>query len=383
MSMFTFTAEQELLRTVIREFVEKEIAPKAQEWDEQNHCPIELFPKLGEMGFLGIFVPQVYGGVGMGFLERTICLEELARHSAGLAITVMAHQLCMGGILNFGTEEQKQKYLPELASGKKVGSLSLTEATGGSDFMGQKSTGVYKDGQWLINGRKCFITNANVADIDLWTVITGKNEKGRPIMTAFLIDKGTPGHAPGRTEHKLGMRSSNTGDVSCVNVKLSPEQMLDGEGCGPKIALSTIQEVGRAGMSAISLGILRGCLEEAIKFSTERITYGKPLSKLPNIQFSIAENKLDYEAARLLTYRAAAMKDQGLPCALEFALSKYAATEGAIRAAKRTIDLMGGYGVINEYPIGRFLRDALAGSTAGGTSDILKVVIAAETLKQK
>jgi alkylation response protein AidB-like acyl-CoA dehydrogenase len=381
MSMFTFTQEQELLRKAIREFVENEIAPQAQEWDEQNHCPIELFQKLGKMGFLGIFVPQEYGGVGMGFLERTICLEELARHSAGLAITVMAHQLCMGGILNFGTEEQKQQYLPDLSSGKKIGSLSLTEATGGSDFMGQKSTGVLKDNQWIINGRKCFITNANVADVDLWTVITGKNEKGRPIMSAFIIDKGTPGHAAGRTEHKLGMCSSNTGDVSCVNVKLSPEQMLDQEGSGPKIALSTIQEVGRAGMSAISLGILRGCLEESIKFSKERITYGKPLSKLMNVQFSIAENKLDYESARLLTYRAAGMKDEGLPCACEFALSKYAATEGAIRAAKRTIDLMGGYGVINEYPIGRFLRDALAGSTAGGTTDILRVVIAAETLK--
>lgn len=382
MGLFTLTEEQEMLRKVIREFVEAEIAPKAHEWDEQNYCPTELFGLLGEMGIIGTFVPEEYGGAGLGFIERSICLEELGRHSAGLAISVMAHQLCMGGILFFGTEEQKQKYLPDLASGKKIGALSLTEATGGSDFMGQKSTGEFKDGKWVLNGRKCFITNAAVADIDLWTVITGKNEKGRPVMTAFLIDKDTPGHTSGRVEHKIGLRSSNTGDVSCVNVTLGPEQMLAQEGSGPKIALSTIQEVGRAGMSAINVGILRGCLEESVKFSNERIIYGKPLNKLMNIQFAIAETKLDYETAWLLTYRAAAMKDQGMPCAGEFAQSKYLATEGAIRSAKRTIDLMGGYGAINEYPVGRFLRDALAGSTAGATSDVLKVVIAAETLKR-
>lgn len=376
-----FTEEQEMLRMSIREFVEAEVKPNAKEWDEKSYCPIELFPALGDMGILGTFVPEEYGGVGLGYIERSVCLEELARHSAGLAITVMAHQLCLGGILSYGTEAQKQKYLPDMCSGKKIGALSLTEPTGGSNFMGQTATGECKDGQWVINGRKCFITNAMLADIDLWTVVTGENEKGRAVLSAFLIDKGTQGHNPGRTEHKMGMRSSNTGDISCVNVELAPEQLLNGEGMGAKIALSTIQEVGRAGMSAINVGILRGCLEESVQFSKERIVYGRPLHKLVNIQFAIAENKLDYETAKLLTYRAADRKDKGLSCSCEFALAKYAATEGAIRAAKRTIDLMGGYGVINEYPIGRFLRDAISGSTAGGTSDVLKVVIAAETLK--
>lgn len=380
--MFTFTEEQEMLRRAVREFVEAEVAPKAQEWDEQDHCPAELFPLLGDMGIIGIFVPEAYGGVGLGYVERVICLEELARHSAGLAITVMAHQLCMGGVMNYGTEEQKQKYLPDLARGRKIGALSLTEATGGSNFMGQTSIGEWKDGQWVLNGRKCFITNAHLADLDLWTVVTGKNAKGRPELSAFLIDRGTPGHTPGRAEHKLGMRSSNTGDVSCVNVQVDSSQMLEQRGKGAKVALSTIQEVGRAGMSAINLGILRGCLEESVQFANDRILYGKPLHHMTNIQFSLAENRLDYETARLLTYRAASMKDKGVPCSAEFAMAKYAATEGAIRAAKRTIDLMGGYGVINEYPVGRYLRDALAGSTAGGTSDVLKVVIAGETVKQ-
>ncbi len=381
MSMFVFTEEQQLLRKAVREFVEAEIAPHAKRWDEENHCPIELFPELGRLGMIGTFVPECYGGVGMGYIERVICLEELARHSAGLAITIMAHQLCMGGILLFGSEEQKQKYLPDMATGKKVGALSLTEAIGGSNFMGQQSTGMQQDGKWLLNGRKCFITNAHLADVDLWTVVTGKNARGRSVLTAFLMDKDTQGRMPGRAEHKLGMRSSNTGDISCVNVELDESHILEKEGSGAKIALSTIQEVGRAGMSAICLGILRGCLEESLEFSKERMIYGKPLHKLINIQFSLAENRLDYESARLLTYRAAGMKDAGEPCAGEFALAKYAATEGAIRAAKRTIDLMGGYGVINEYPVGRFLRDALTGSTAGGTSDVLKVVIAAESLK--
>lgn len=381
MSMFVFSDEQQLLRKSVREFVENEIAPYAKQWDEENHCPIELFPKLGELGVIGTFIPEEYGGVGMGYIERIICLEEIARHSAGLAITIMAHQLCMGGILLFGSEEQKKKYLPDLANGRKVGSLSLTEAIGGSNFMGQQATGVHQNGKWVINGRKCFITNAHLADVDLWTVVTGKNAKGRASLTAFLIDKETKGRTPGRAEHKLGMKSSNTGDVNCVNVELNETQLLDREGSGAKIALSTIQEVGRAGMSAVCLGILRGCLEESLQFSKERMIYGKPLHKLPNIQFSLAENKLDYESAKLLTYRAASMKDDSEPCSCEFALAKYAATEGAIRAAKRTIDLMGGYGVINEYPVGRFLRDALTGSTAGGTSDVLKVVIAAESLK--
>lgn len=380
MSFFKFTDDQEMLRKAVREFVEAEVAPKAKEWDEKDICPIELFPLLGEMGIIGTFIPEEYGGAGLGFVERTICLEELSRHSAGLGITAMAHQLGCAAILYYGSEEQKNKYLPDLATGRKIAGLSLTEPTGGSDFMGQRATGEFREGQWTLNGRKCFITNPGIADVDIWTVITGKNEKGKPVMTAFIIEKGTPGYTAGRTEHKLGLRSSLTGDVICTDVKLSPQQMLQNEGSGAKIGMATIQEVGRAGMSAICTGILRGCLEDSLKFSNERIIYGKPLHRLMNIQFAIAENRLEYETAKLLTYNGAAKKDEGLPCATEFAMSKYFANEAAIRAAKRTIDLMGAYGVINEYPVGRYLRDALACSPAGGTSDIQKLVIAAGTL---
>ncbi|MFZ5754359.1 MAG: acyl-CoA dehydrogenase family protein [Bacillota bacterium] len=383
MQFFQFTEEQEMLKKAVREFVEAEIAPKAAEWDEKDYCPVELFPKMGEMGITGIFVPEQYGGAGLGHVERAICLEEISRHSAGLGIALMTHQLCVAGILYYGTEEQKQKYLPELAAGTKIGGLSVTEPGGGSDFMGQKSTGEFKDGYWVLNGRKCFITNSHVADIDIWTVITGQDEKGRPIMTTFIIDPDTPGHTPGRKEHKLGLRGSVTGDVNCVEVKVAPEQMLGKEGAGAKIAMTTIQEVGRAGMSAINVGILRGCVEEGVKFANERIVYGKPIAKLQAVQFDIAETRLEYEAAKLLTYRAAAMKDAGIPCATEFAMAKLYATEAACRAAKRIMDMMGGYGIVNEYPIGRFLRDALASIAAGGTSHIQKLVIAGSTLSGK
>lgn len=383
MEFFQFTEEQEMLRKAVREFVEAEIAPHAAEWDEKDHCPVELFPKMGEMGITGIFVPEEYGGAGLGHVERAICLEEISQYSAGLGIALMTHHLGIAPILYFGTEEQKQKYLPDLAAGKKICGLSVTEPAGGSDFMGQKASGELKDGQWVINGRKCFITNAHVADVDIWAVVTGQDEKGRALMTAFIIDKDTPGHTTGRKEHKLGLRGSVTGDVNCVDVVLGEDAVLGGVGKGAKIAMSSIQEVGRAGMAAIAVGILRGCVEESVKFSSERILYGKPLNKLQAIQFIIAENRVDYEAAQLLTYRAASLKDAGKPCATEFSVAKLFATEAAIQAAKRTIDLMGGYGCINEYPVGRFLRDAIATIPAGGTSHVQKLIIAGSTIKGK
>ncbi|MFZ5944622.1 MAG: acyl-CoA dehydrogenase family protein [Bacillota bacterium] len=383
MEFFKFTEEQEMLRKAVREFVESEIAPKADHWDEEDSCPVELFPLMGEMGINGIFVPEEFGGAGLGWVERAICLEEVSRYSAGLGIALMTHQLGIAAILYYGTEEQKKKYLPELCAGKKIGGLSVTEPIGGSDFMGQKASGEFRDGKWVLNGRKCFITNSHVADVDIWTVNTGTDEKGRPILTGFIIDGGTEGHIPGRKENKLGLRGSVTGDINCVDVVLGPEQMLGKEGDGAKIAMSTISEIGRAGMAAICVGILRGCVEEAVKFANERVVYGKPIAKLQAIQMMVADIRVDYEAANLLTFRAASMKDAGIPCTTEFAIAKLFATEGAVRAAKNTMDLMGGYGIVNEYPVGRFLRDALVSIPSGGTSVIQKLIIAGSTLKGK
>jgi len=378
---FTFTEEQELLRKVVREFVMAEIAPKAAEWDEKDYCPVELFPKMGELGITGVFVPEEYGGAGLGHVERAICIEEISRYSAGLGIALMTHHLGLSAILYFGSEEQKQKYLPELAAGTKIAGLSVTEPSGGSDFMGQKSTAEMKYGKWVINGRKCFITNSHIADVDIWTVRTGTDERGRALLSAFIIEKGTPGYAPGRKESKMGLRGSVTGAIVCTNVQLEASQMLGKEGQGTKIGLASIGEIGRAGMAAINVGILRGCVEESVKFANERITYGKPLSRLQAVQLLIADNRVDYEAAKLLTYRAAALKDNELPSTTEFAIAKYFSTEAAVRSAKRTMELMGGYGVVNEYPVGRFLRDALASIPAGGTSQIQQIIIAGDTIR--
>jgi len=377
-----FNEEQELLRKSVREFVLEEIAPKAADWDEKDVFPNEIFPLLGEIGITGVTVPESFGGLGLGYVERAICLEEISRYSGGLGIAVMTHHLGMSPIIDVGNEEQKAKYLPELASGKKIAGLSVTEPSGGSDFMGQQSSAKETDGKWHLNGRKCFITNSNVADVDVWTVRTGEDEKGRAQFTAFIIEKDDIGHKPGRKEHKMGLRGSVTGDIVCDDVVLANDRIIGKVGAGAKIGINAISEVGRSGMASICVGILRGCLEESIKFANERIIYGKPLSKLQSAQFIIAENRTAYEAARLMLYNAMALKDKGQPCSTQVAMAKLYATEEAVLAAKRTMDLMGGYGCINEYPVGRFLRDALASIPAGGTSHIHKIIISGAAMKE-
>lgn len=377
MGFFTLTEEQQMLKKAVHEFAEAEIAPFASEWDEKDECPIEYFQKLGELGITGIFVPEQYGGVGLGHVERMICLEEISRYSAGLGMAVMTHHLGIAPILEHGTESQKEKYLPDLCSGKKIAGLGVTEVTGGSDYMGQKTVAKKNaDGEWKINGRKCFITNSHIADISIITARTGEDEKGRPKMSAFLLGRDTPGFAPGRKEHKLGLRGSVTGDLVMQDVMVTKDALIGIEGAGGQIGISAISEIGRAGMSAVGLGILRGCVEESTKFSKERVLYGKPLSKLQSVQFEIAQIWIKYESARLLSYYAAGLKDDRLPCTTEFSVAKLVATEGAVEAAKRLMDLMGGYGIINEYPAGRFLRDAIASIPSGGTSHIQQIVIA-------
>lgn len=380
--MLVFDENKQLLQKAIREFVVEEIAPKASEWDAEDIFPKDLFPVMGEMGITGIIAPEDFGGEGLGYTERAICLEEISRYSAGLGIAMMTHHLGMSAILDAGTKEQKEKYIPELASGKKIGGLSVTEAGGGSDFMGQKSSAEKVGEHWLLNGRKCFITNAGVADVDVWTVRTGEDDKGRPSLTAFIIDDTIAGHKGGRKENKIGLRGSVTGDVVCDNVQLNDINILGSVGTGAKIGMRAIGEVGRSGMAAICVGILRGCLEESIKFASERIIYGKPLVKLQSAQFAIAENRTAYEAARLMLYSAMSKKDNGQPCGNEVAMAKLFSTEEAVKAAKRTMDLMGGYGCINEYPVGRFLRDALASIPSGGTSHIQKLVICGSAMKE-
>ena len=379
MQFFEFTEEQELLRKSVKEFTKAEIAPKAAEWDEQDYFPIELFPVMGEMGISGIFIDEKYGGAGMGHVERAICIEEISRYSGGMGIALMTHHLGMSAIYDFGSDGQKSKYLPELCAGIKLCGLAVTEPGGGSDFSGQKTTAELVDGQWVLNGRKCFITNHN-ADVSIITAVTGVDERGRNKLSAFIVEKGTPGFSTGRKEHKLGLRGSVTGDLIINNVKIPESNIIGKPGDGSKIGMTCIGEVGRAGMSAICVGILRGCLEEAVKFANERVLYGKPIAKLQAIQLEIANIRTEYEAAKLLLYYAASKKDAKQPATPDFSIAKYYSTEAAVRASKRVMELMGGYGVVNEYPVGRFLRDSLASIPSGGTSHIQQIIIASNTL---
>jgi alkylation response protein AidB-like acyl-CoA dehydrogenase len=373
--------QQELLRKVVREFVENEIAPIAQKIDEEDTCPVELFKKTAQLGFNGVFVPVNYGGAGLGYTEMAIIVEEIARHAAGLGIGLVAHYMAVYAILTWGTEEQKQKYLPLVCSGS-FGGLSVTEPGGGSDFMGQKSTGQLVDNEWVLNGRKCFITNSHCMGVNVVSVRTGEDAKGRPQLSAFIVEGSTPGHNAGRNEKKAGLRGSFTGDIIMDNVRLPQDNLLGKQGDGAKISLGTLGEMGRGGTAAVALGILRGCLEESVKYAKERIIYGKPLSNLTSIQFAIAQNRTDYEAARLLTYNAVGIKDAGKPCSSEIAMAKFFAAEAAVNAAKRTMDLMGGYGVVTDYPVSRYLRDAMTTIPACGTSHIMQIIIAGGELRK-
>jgi len=376
-----FNEDQKMLRSVVRELVEKEVAPHAAKWDEEDKCPVELFKVFGEQGLLGIFVSPEYGGAGLGLTERAIVLEEVARYSAGFSIALMTHDLCTAAIYNHGTEEQKKAWLPKLCTAEVIGGLSVTEPTGGSDLTNQATTIEANENGYVLNGRKVFITNSHIADLNIWTGTSGVNAKGRKELSAVLIPPGTPGLSAGRKENKLGLRGSVTGDTIAKDVQLSADAIVGKEGKGAGLALHTIGHFGRSGMSAIATGILRGCVEEAVKFGNERLIYGKPLTKIPAMQAIIAENQIAFEAASAMLYNATAIYDRGEDAIARLAAVKYFTTEEAVSSARRTMDLMGGYGVINEYPVGRFLRDALANIPSGGTSQIMKVIVAGNVLR--
>lgn len=379
---FNLSGEQDILKKAVKEFAEAEIAPHAAQWDEAGHFPLEMFRKLGELGLTGIIVPEAYGGSGLGYTELAIALEEIGRHSAGVSVSLLPHYLVISAILNFGNDEQKRRWLPRLAAGEITACLSVTEPTGGSDLSNIGTAAELAGNDWYINGRKVFITNAHLAGIDLVIARTGVDEKGRHLLSAFVVEEHTQGRIPGRKENKFGLRSSDMGEIIYKDARAPQENMLGGPGDGRKVALASIGETGRGGMAAVSLGIIRACLEDSVKFSRERVLYGRALSGLQAIQFMISENRMDYETSRLLTYRAFALKDSGRDCAAEFAMAKLYATEAAVRAARRTMDLMGGYGIINEYPANRYLRDALSGIPADGTSQVMQLIIAADTLKR-
>lgn len=370
---FTFTDEQEMFRKAAREFAESRVAPFIPEMEQTGKVPPDLVKALGEAEMMAITIPEEYGGLGLGFVARMIALEEISRISTATAMMLQVFALGIDPIVRFGTEEQKREYLPELATGKRLASVAVTEPTGGSDPTGGRTTYVKDGSDFIVTGRKCFITNAHIADT---ITVLAKDETNPKAFSALIVEKGTEGFRATHEEHKVGMKGCNTGELSLEKCRVPAAQLLGQEGKGLRVTMSAIGDVGRGGMVGCAIGLHTACLEASIKFANERVLYGKPISNLQAIQMKLAEMKIDLEAGRLLAYRAAAMQDRGEASSNEYAVAKYFTTETAQKAAKMAVDIHGGYGCMEEYAVTRYLRDAFILGPSAGTSDIMKVIVA-------
>ena len=370
---FTFSEEQEMFRKAARDFAETKVAPHVDEMEKTGEVSDDVVKALGEAEMMALTIPEEYGGLDLGYTARMIALEEISRISVATAMMLQVFALGIEPILKFGSDELKEKYLPGLATGERLSTTAVTEATGGSDPTGIR-TSYKKDGDdFIVNGRKCFITNSHIADtINILT----KSEDDPKAFCAFTIDKDMDGWKATHKEHKFGMRGCNTGELAFENLRIPKEQLLGEEGKGLRVSMAAIGDVGRGGMVGCALGLQAACLEESIKFAKERILYGKPISNLFAIQNKLAEMKIDLEAGRLLAYRASTLQDQGQRSSNEFAVAKYFTTEVAQKAAKMAVDIHGGYGCMEEYAVTRFLRDSFILGPSAGTSDIMKVIVA-------
>jgi alkylation response protein AidB-like acyl-CoA dehydrogenase len=377
---FTFNEEQEMFRQAAREFAETVVASKVPEMEETAQVDHAVVHGLGEAEMMALTIPEEYGGLGLGYTTRLIALEEIGRVSVATAMMLQVFALGIEPIILFGSEEQKRKYLPELATGERLATVAVTEPGGGSDPSCSR-TAYFRDGEdYVLNGRKCFITNSHIADTI--TVMAKDAESDDPrAFSAFIVEKGMEGFRPTHEEHKVGMRGCNTGELSFEDCHIPGENLLGPEGKGMRVAMSAIGMVGRGGMVGCALGLHTACLEVSLKYASERILYGKPISNLQTIQNKLAEMKIDLEAGRLLGYRAAAMQDQGQQASNEFAVAKYFTTETAQKAAKIAVDIHGGYGCMEEFDVSRYYRDAAVLGPSAGTSDIMKVIVAGWILR--
>jgi hypothetical protein len=368
------------IRDTIREFAEKSIRPVIMEYDESQKFPMEIIKHLGELGFLGVLVPEEYGGAGLGYIEFAIIIEELAKVDPSVALSVAAHNgLGTNHLYNFGSEEQRRKYLPDLTSGKKIAAWGLTESVSGSDAAGLKSFAEKKDGYYLLNGSKTFITHGTVGDVAVIMAITDKT-RGKKGISAFILEKGMDGYIVGKKENKLGMRASDTTQLTFENCKIPIENLLGKEGEG-FIQAMKILEGGRISIAALSVGLAQGCLEASLKYSNERKQFGKHLSEFQAVQFKLAEMLTNIEAARMLTYRAAFKKDKGETITKEAAMAKLFASEAAEKAASEAVQIHGGYGFIKDFPVEKFYRDVKLCTIGEGTSEVQRIVIAKDLLK--
>ncbi|MBI5575683.1 MAG: acyl-CoA dehydrogenase [Deltaproteobacteria bacterium] len=378
--VFDLTEEQRMIQEMARNFAQKEVLPAAADLDESGRYPEELVKQMSDLGLMGVAVPEEYGGAGMDNICYAIAMEEIARACASTAVIMSVNNsLVCDPLLKFGTEEQKKRYLVPLASGKKLGCFGLTEPGAGSDAGSQKTTAVNKDGYYLINGTKNFITNAPVADYCILFTMTDREKKQKGI-TAFILDMKSDGVSVGKPEHKMGIKASPTASIILEDVKIPAENRLVNEGDGFKVAMHTL-DGGRIGIAAQAVGIARASLEDALAYSRERKQFGQAIAEFQAIQWMLADMATEIDAARLLIYRAAWLKDRKARHSKESAMAKLYASETAMRAGVKGIQIHGGYGYIKEYPAERHFRDAKITEIYEGTSEIQRLVIASAVLK--
>ncbi len=377
---FSLNENQIMIAQMVRDFAEKEIKPFYKQWDADEHFPVETMKKMGELGLLGIFIPEEYGGSGFTYFEYATALMELGKVCGGIGLSVAAHNsLCTGHIYYHGNEQQKKKFLPKLASGEFIGAWGLTEANTGSDAMRMQTTAVKDGNDWIINGAKNWITHGLSGDVAVILVRTGELLDSNGI-TAFIIEKDMPGFSAVKIKDKLGVRASETAELIFDNVRVPQENVIGNIGEGFKQAMQ-ILDGGRVSIASLSCGIARGAYEASVKYAKEREQFGHPIAQFQAIAFKLADMKTQLEAAELLTFQAAYRKNEKLHMTKEGAFAKYFASEVSVKCGNEAVQIMGGYGYTKEYPAEKFLRDAKLMTIGEGTSEIQKLVISREILK--
>jgi len=365
---------------MVQEFAEREIAPNVMRWDEGCEFPLATIKELGKLGLLGMVFPTEYGGSGMGYIDYITAIEELSRVDGSIAIIVAAHtSLCTNHIFLAGNEEQKHKYIPKLASGEFIGCWGLTEPGSGSDAGGARCSAVRRGKNWVLNGTKTFITNGHYADVAVVVAVTDKTAHTHG-LSAFVVEKGTKGFRPGKKENKLGLRASDTSELIFEDCEVPRENLLGKEGDGFSDAMRVL-DGGRISIAALGLGMARGAYEAALHYSKQRKQFGKPISEFQAIGFKLADMATEIDAARLLTQRAAAMKDAGMKTTQESSMAKLFASEVAVRCANESVQIHGGYGFIKDYPAEKYYRDVKLCTIGEGTSEIQRLVISRQLLK--
>ena len=377
---FQLNEEQLQLQKSVREFAQREILPHVMEWDEAAHFPMEIVKEMGKLGFMGSVFPMEYGGAGMGYVEYVTIIDELSRVDGSVGIIVAAHtSLCSNHIFLAGNEAQQQKYIPKLATAEHIGAWGLTEPNSGSDAGGARCSAVRKGDRWILNGTKTFITNGTYADVYVVVAVTDKTAHTHG-LSAFVVEKGTKGFRPGKKENKLGLRASDTAELIFEDCEIPAENLLGKEGDGFIDAMKVL-DGGRISIAALGLGMAQGAYESALKYSKQRRQFGQAISEFQAIQWKLADMATEIEAARLLTMRAASMKDAGMKTTLESSMAKLYTSEVAVRAANESVQIHGGYGFIKDYPAEKFYRDVKLCTIGEGTSEIQRLVIARQLLK--